>query len=230
MILRIYSKWIAFWLERSGAGWWGRIAARIASVGTLPFHHRAHFANRSIKGFIAPTARIANDQTVLGKNVYLGDRLLITKNTAGAGVRIADRVHLYGDSCVETGVGGKISIGEGTHMQPGCRVHAFVSDIMIGRCVEIAPCCAFYSYDHGIAAGKLIMDQALTSKGSIHVGDGAWIGHGVTVLQGVRIGAGAVIGAGSVVIHDIPENAIASGVPAKVTGLRPRSVRHAAVA
>ena len=200
----------------------GRIAARIASIGTLPFHHRAHFASRLAKGFIDPTARISNNQISLGKHIYLGDRILIVKNAAGGGVRLGDRVHLYGESCLETGMGGEITIGEGTHMQPGCRIHAFISDIMIGRHVEIAPCCAFYSYDHGLTMGKPIMEQPLTSKGNIMVGDGAWIGHGVTVLQGVRIGSGAVIGAGAVVIRDIPENAIAAGVPAKVTGFRPR--------
>ena len=221
-ILQIYSRWISFWLKRSGIGLGGRLAASIASIGTLPFHHRSHFANRFSKGFVAPTATVANDETDLGRYVYIGDRVLITKNIEGGGVRIADRVHLYGESCLETGMGGQISVGEGTHIQPGCRLHAFVSNIAVGRHVEIAPCCAFYSYDHGVTVGKAIMDQPLTSKGNIIVGDGAWIGHGVTVLQGVRIGSGAVIGAGAVVVRDIPENAIAAGVPAKVTGFRPR--------
>ena len=40
------------------------------------------------------------------------------------------------------------------------------------------------------------------------------------MLSGVRIGKGAVIGAGSVVTKDIPENAIAFGVPARVVKMR----------
>jgi acetyltransferase-like isoleucine patch superfamily enzyme len=39
-------------------------------------------------------------------------------------------------------------------------------------------------------------------------------------LDGVRIGAGAVIGAGDVVVRDVPENAIAAGVPARVVKMR----------
>jgi acetyltransferase-like isoleucine patch superfamily enzyme len=52
------------------------------------------------------------------------------------------------------------------------------------------------------------------------IGDEAWLGVGVIVLDGVRIGDGAVVGAGSVVIHDVPDGAVAQGVPARVMMLR----------
>jgi acetyltransferase-like isoleucine patch superfamily enzyme len=52
------------------------------------------------------------------------------------------------------------------------------------------------------------------------VEDDAWLGYGVIVLDGVRIGKGAVVGAGAVVTHDIPEGAIAVGVPARVVKMR----------
>lgn len=51
----------------------------------------------------------------------------------------------------------------------------------------------------------------------ITIGNGVWLGASVTVLPGVTIGDNAVIGAGSVVTKDIPANAIAMGVPARVT-------------
>lgn len=87
------------------------MAARIACLGTLPFHYRSHLANHCSKGFIAPTVVISNPETSIGKHVYLGDRLMITRNRAGGAVRLAERVHLYGDSCLETGLGGNIHIG-----------------------------------------------------------------------------------------------------------------------
>ena len=220
IITRAHLRWLKFLLRHSGSGLIGRFIGRVACLGTIPFHHRAYFAELNPNGFAAPSAVLSHPNIHLGKHVYLGDRLLITKNIAGGTVRISDRVHLYGESSLETGLSAKISIGDGAHIQPGCRIHAFVSDITIGRKVEIAPNCAFYSYDHGMAAGKPIMDQPLVSKGGIEIGDGAWIGHGVTVLQNVHIGRGAVIGAGAVVTNDIPENTIAAGVPAVVIGAR----------
>lgn len=48
------------------------------------------------------------------------------------------------------------------------------------------------------------------------IGCDVWIGANVVIKQGVTIGDGAIIGAGSVVTHDIPENSIAYGSPARV--------------
>ncbi|MBI2445143.1 N-acetyltransferase [Candidatus Micrarchaeota archaeon] len=49
-----------------------------------------------------------------------------------------------------------------------------------------------------------------------HVCAGAAVGANATLLAGVRIGKGAIVGAGSVVTHDVPEQMVAMGVPAKV--------------
>ena len=192
----------------------------MASLNTHPYHQRAWLAELSPKGFVACSAVVSHPDVRLGESVYIGDKLIISKGIDGGPIELRDRVHLYGDSFVDTGSGGSIMIGAGTHIQPGCHMHAHISEIRIGRQVEIAPCCAFYNYDHGMLPGVPIMEQPLKSKGGIFVGDGAWIGHGVTVLQGVRIGEGAVIAAGAVVVHDVPDNAIAAGVPARVVGHR----------
>lgn len=46
--------------------------------------------------------------------------------------------------------------------------------------------------------------------------DNAWIGHGCHILKGVTIGEGAVVAAGSTVISDVPDGALAMGVPARM--------------
>jgi acetyltransferase-like isoleucine patch superfamily enzyme len=48
------------------------------------------------------------------------------------------------------------------------------------------------------------------------IGFGADIGTGAVILPGVRVGANAIIGAGAVVNHDVPDFAVAAGVPARV--------------
>lgn len=48
------------------------------------------------------------------------------------------------------------------------------------------------------------------------INSGATVYAGAKIIGGVSIGKGAIIGANSVVLQDIPENATAIGVPAKV--------------
>jgi acetyltransferase-like isoleucine patch superfamily enzyme len=48
------------------------------------------------------------------------------------------------------------------------------------------------------------------------IGYGADIGVNAAILPGVRVGAHAIIGAGAVVTQDVPDYAIAAGVPARV--------------
>jgi len=54
--------------------------------------------------------------------------------------------------------------------------------------------------------------------GAIHIKKGVWIGTGVTILAGVTFGENAVIAAGAVVSKDVPDNAPAGGISAKVIG------------
>jgi acetyltransferase-like isoleucine patch superfamily enzyme len=50
----------------------------------------------------------------------------------------------------------------------------------------------------------------------VTVHDYAWIGRDAHVLKGVTVGAGAIVASGSVVATDVPDGAIAMGVPARV--------------
>lgn len=48
------------------------------------------------------------------------------------------------------------------------------------------------------------------------VGNNVLIGAGAKILGGVRIGDNAKIGANAVVLHDVPANCTAIGIPAKI--------------
>lgn len=54
----------------------------------------------------------------------------------------------------------------------------------------------------------------------IKIGNDVWIGANVLILDGVKIGNGAILGAGAVITKNIPDYAIAVGVPAKVVKYR----------
>lgn len=54
--------------------------------------------------------------------------------------------------------------------------------------------------------------------GCIELMDNVYVSMNATIMPNVRINRNCIISAGSVVTSDIPENSIASGIPAKVTG------------
>ncbi len=70
----------------------------------------------------------------------------------------------------------------------------------------------FATLNHFIEAEK----RKLTYSAPIVLGKNVWVGSNATILQGVTIGDNAVVGAGAAVTQDIPANAVAVGVPAKV--------------
>jgi len=48
------------------------------------------------------------------------------------------------------------------------------------------------------------------------IGNNVWLGTGARILGGIKIGDNARIGANAVVLIDVPENATAVGVPARI--------------
>ena len=65
-----------------------------------------------------------------------------------------------------------------------------------------------------------MMEQGFEEEQPVVIGNDVWIGDRVVILPGVHIGNGCIIGAGAVVTKDIPDNAIAAGVPARVIRFR----------
>ncbi len=92
----------------------------------------------------------------------------------------------------------------------------------IGNHVLIATGCLIVDHNHGLARTARI-DQQPCSGQPITIGDDAWIGAHAVVLSGVTIGRGAVIGANACVTKNVPDYAIAAGVPARVIGYRSES-------
>lgn len=210
------SRWTRFWMRRAGLSRLGRVATRLAVWFAPPHKARLFLAGMNPHGYVAATATIYHSDLHLGANVFIGDRAIVFQNKNGGPVELGDGVVILRDTIIETGYGGSLTIGAHSSIHPRCQLNAYQESIQIGCGVMIAPNCALYSYNHGIAPGQIVRRQPLRSKGGIVIGDDAWLGTGVIVLDGVRIGRGAVIGAGSVVTQDVPDGAVAVGVPASV--------------
>ena len=52
----------------------------------------------------------------------------------------------------------------------------------------------------------------------IYIGQGSWIASGSIITGGVKIGEHVIVAAGAVVTKDLPDPAIAAGIPAKIIG------------
>lgn len=86
-------------------------------------------------------------------------------------------------------------------------------NVLIGAYVQII------DHNHGFKAGQIIREQK-AEIGKVVVGNDVWIGAGAKILMNCHIGDGAIIGANAVVTGDIPPNAIAVGIPARVIKYR----------
>lgn len=76
----------------------------------------------------------------------------------------------------------------------------------------------FYKAKGG--TGRHLGENEEPERVSTVIGNDVWIGLRAIIKAGVKIGNGAVIDAGAVVTKDIPDYAIAVGVPAKVIRYR----------
>ncbi len=211
--------WSGFWMLFAGRGPTGRIATRLAGLFARPYKGRRYLARLNAQGYYSPSAVISCRHLTTGDHIFVGDRVTIYEADAGE-VHIGDRVAIHQDTVIQVGEGGRVEIGTDTHIQPRCYVSAQKGWLTIGNHVQIASNCGFYTHSHGMEAGELMRRQPLRTKGGIVIGDDVWLGFGVIVLDGVRIGNGAMIGAGAVVTRDVPADAIAVGMPARVIGKR----------
>ena len=84
------------------------------------------------------------------------------------------------------------------------------------RCIHtlIGPNCQLLTPDH--PHDYLERRKTIETGKPIRIGDDCWLGGGVIVCPGVTIGNRVIVGAGSVVTHDIPDDVVVAGNPAKI--------------
>lgn len=133
--------------------------------------------------------------------------------TAGPGLRMSPTASLRN--------GERITLGAGVHVGERCYLWAGDTSgrIRLGDDVLLAPEVFITASNYGTVAGRRVMSQP-KREADVTIGDDVWLGARVVVLPGVTIGDGAIVGACSVVTKDVPPNAIAVGVPARVVAWR----------
>ena len=115
----------------------------------------------------------------------------------------------------------------GIEIHPGARIgRRFFIDhgmgVVIGETAEIGDDCTLY---HGVTLGGTTWN-----KGKRHptLKNGVVIGAGAKVLGPISIGEHAKIGSNAVVVKDVPDNATAIGIPARLVESHEATGRFAA--
>ena len=108
-------------------------------------------------------------------------------------------------------------IGEGCEVYPNVEFGSEPYLINIGNCVRITSGVRFITHDGGVwTLRKSRGLNELDVFGKIVVGDNTHIGWNAIIMPNVTIGKNCIIGSGDVVTHDIEDNSVAVGVPARV--------------
>jgi len=151
----------------------------------------------------------------IGNNVVIEDgaRIFFPEN-----IEIGDDVYIGHDTILKAYFNQKLIIGKGTWIGPQCFIYA-AGGITIGENVGIGPGVKIMTSAHitGDIAGPIL--HRPINFAPVTLGDGCDIGAGSIIMMGVNIGKYVQIGAGAVVNRNIPDKAVAAGVPAKILKL-----------
>jgi UDP-2-acetamido-3-amino-2,3-dideoxy-glucuronate N-acetyltransferase len=147
----------------------------------------------------------------------------------GSGVVIhhPELVNLYGCTIGDdTKIGAFVEIQKNAVVGRRCKVssHSFICEgVTIEDEVFVGHGVMFINDRHPrAAAGERLQTDADWTVVPTRVCRGASIGSGAVILCGVTIGAGALVGAGAVVTHDVPDQAVVVGVPARLQATEAR--------
>ncbi len=156
---------------------------------------------------IYPGARILDD-SVIGSNVVIKSNAVIGGSGFGYAIRSGFpplKIPHLGNVIIGNGV----EIGSNTAIDRATFGSTVVEDFAkIDNGVHIA---------HNCRVGKrtLVIAHAELS-GSVVIGHDSWIAPNAAIKESVKIGNNVIVGIGSVVLKDLPDNAVAFGVPAKI--------------
>ena len=182
--------------------------------------------------YVEATVEVGRDtviypNTVLQGGTVVGERCALGPNTLVRDTRIGDDCRVVASVLEEAILEDRADIGPFGHLRKGAHLGVGVHMGNFGEVKNayLAPGTKMghFSYvgdaqvgeDTNIGAGTVTCNYDGERKHRTVIGGGAFIGSGAMLVAPVTVGRRAKIGAGSVVTHDVPDDALAYGVPAR---------------
>lgn len=148
----------------------------------------------------------------IAKGVRIGSGVKVWQNSQVlSGAEIGDDC-VIGHNCL---VSSRAKLGKGVKLESNIDVWDLVE---LGDFVFVGPSAVFTNDLNPRAKYPKSKFEEFGKWRETIVGEGATIGANATIICGIKIGKWAMIGAGAVVKSDIPDYAIAVGVPARIIG------------
>lgn len=86
--------------------------------------------------------------------------------------------------------------------------------VTIGNTVLLGPGVHIYTAVHPMDSAERA--KGIESSKPVTIGNNVWVGGGAIINPGITIGNNVVVGSGSVVTHDVPDNVLVVGNPARI--------------
>ncbi len=152
---------------------------------------------------IGPGTRVVD--STIGQSCQVVNSV-VEEAVVGDGVHVGPFSHLRRGAMLKGGVHvgnfaeiKNSTIGSGTHVGH----FSYLGDAVLGERVNVG-------------AGTITCNYDGQRKNATEIGDGVLLGSDTLLVAPVRVGARAKTGAGAVVTHDVPDDALVTGVPARV--------------
>jgi len=161
-------------------------------------------------------------KTFIGRDCSIGPNTVISNSTIGD--RCVVKASMLEDATLEDNV----HVGPFAHLRNGAYL---CHDVYMGNFGEVKNSrlgpgvkMGHFSYvgdaevgaDVNIGCGMVTCNFDGVKKHKTVIGEGAFIGSDTMLIAPVTVGKGARTGAGSVVTRDVPDGAVAVGVPARI--------------